>query len=96
MNTKIGCVQHDCAACQKSAVPKLTLWFRPEIKPVHVGVYATKLARDGMPDMTGFSHWDGSKWGFQAGVTEMAASDHYTFGNGEQFKSWRGLAEKPA
>lgn len=71
---------------------KLTKWFPPEVKPVHVGVYQTDFEPLGK-DIE-YSHWNGVRWGPQWDCIERAACANGT--QGIQNKHWRGLSENPS
>lgn len=75
--------------------PKLTPWFPGHIKPVHVGVYPTRLLAndEGRVIDDGFAHWDGKFWGSNYDTPEEAAEAAQP--PGYQNKPWRGLAEQP-
>jgi len=69
---------------------KLTPWFPPEVKPVHVGYYETGIDYRHPESEKGgksiFLWWfDGKNW--------VDASRAYKCS--EQNRYWRGLAEKP-
>ena len=69
--------------------PKLTPWFPPEVKPVHVGVYETGDA-DWYKE-TGLSflrEWNGKAW-------IVPVSGKRGFECRQQKRVWRGLARKP-
>jgi len=79
--------------------PKVTPWFPPEIKPVHVGIYHRQLAhtsRNG--DLVVFAYWDGTHWLIPSADPGVASDpwrprvidQSYLFA-----LPWRGLAEKP-
>ena len=73
---------------------KLTPWFPPKIKPVHVGVYQREHCE---PDQARFAYWNGRYWCLWGFDTPDAAMD---FGNLYtraivRHARWRGLAEKP-
>lgn len=65
---------------------KLTEWFPPYIKPVHVGVY--EVCSLGVWR----SHWDGSKWGPVYLEIGGGVRFHY---HTIQNHTWRGLAQPP-
>lgn len=74
---------------------KLTPWFPPTVKPVHIGCYQTEdsaaCLRNGMH---GYQYWTGARWGrFEITKTgaEASKSSDSTF----QVNYWRGLAVKP-
>lgn len=67
---------------------RLTPWFEPEVKPVHVGVYQTHMCGMG----AGYSYWTGASWCDTRGT--VAAADKWRY-RGSQNKTWRGLAVKP-
>lgn len=73
---------------------KLTDWFPPEVKPVHVGVYETQSAR--FMDDTWYAYFDGKRWGY---CTCTNPEDAFEYRNRQHFRDsdspWRGLAEKP-
>lgn len=69
---------------------KLTPWFHPDVKPVHVGFYHTGKAsecpignKESESDYNWY--WDGNYW-----IARDECSPTYT-----QNRYWRGLAEKP-
>jgi hypothetical protein len=78
---------------------KLTPWFPPEVKPVHEGVYETRLLIGGAYVISvGFCHWTPprngkpGRWGNQWAYITSARPD----GSGVQDKSWRGLTRPAA
>lgn len=72
---------------------KLTPWFPPEVKPVHIGVYET--AEPNL-DSECFQHWNGSFWGLCSSSARYAATNGQANGfSGFQQTMWRGLAKKP-
>jgi len=77
--------------------PKLTDWFMPEVKPVHVGVYQTCESEIWARTWAnhGYQYWDGKHWGMCNTNPEMAAAEarHHS---PHQVNYWRGLAEQPA
>lgn len=84
-----------------SAQPaNLTPWFPPNVKPVHIGVYLTKIYTDDDPIKgevcgEGFSYWSGHAWSDTGQSIEEAAARAKKFVPGFQNKPWRGLAKKP-
>lgn len=71
---------------------QLTLWHRPELKPVRVGVYGTKFMRiDELSEPQGYSFWNGRHWGYQSSSPDDAATPQYSGASRVQWKSWRGL-----
>lgn len=62
---------------------KLTDWFPPEVKPVHVGFYESIAFRH--YDELFILYWDGTEW-LLKDLTESCLV---------QDREWRGLAEKP-
>jgi hypothetical protein len=71
---------------------KLTPWFATSTKPVHAGVYRTRIPHiDG--NTPGFSKWDGNQWGNERRSIELAECDP---DRGYQSKEWRGLASDPS
>lgn len=67
---------------------KVTPWFPPSIKPVHIGAYKTNNGR------LGFSYWNGLAWGVQSS-SPLTAHIYKTTRGATQDKQWRGLAVKP-
>jgi hypothetical protein len=67
--------------------PKLTPWFEPDQKPVHEGVYETRI-----PHCWGYCYWDGHEWMDTRPTAEQAVEIRRP---GSQNKRWRGLANKP-
>ena len=66
---------------------KLTPWFPPRVKPVHVGQYQTATRLESHPEHFLVSaKWDGKEWWF---VHEFVGPLY----NQEVY--WRGLARKP-
>lgn len=62
---------------------KVTQWFKPEEKPVHVGEYqGTVLGKYERPPMY---FWDGQQWRYR----DTSGACFF------QDVEWRGLAEKP-
>ena len=73
--------------------PMLTDWFPPDVKPVYIGVYQTKMTgTDGFIHKQKFSLWTGEKWMDSAITVTHAANRRFI---GFQQKKWRGLAKKP-
>lgn len=71
----------------------LTGWFKPEIKPVHIGVYQIK---DGTFDEDEwYSFWDGFKWCYTTRSVNAAFDDRLLRTDLNQKQHWRGLAKKP-
>jgi hypothetical protein len=70
---------------------KLTPLFPPNVKPVHVGVYPSRLPEEYNYE-EGYSHWDGITWGNQYATPPEANKRGLC---GEQEKMWRGLASDP-
>ncbi len=66
---------------------KFTPWFPSEITPVHAGVYQVWNSRT-------YAYWNGKKWGWAMRSVNEANCLRITNG-ADQFKTWRGLAEKP-
>lgn len=74
--------------------PKMTPWFPPYIKPVHVGEYNASIFGDPVIRR----YWNGEYW--SAGYNN---SDPAAFKRGarkrrvpdSEFIEWRGLAKKP-
>lgn len=69
---------------------KVTRWFPPEVKPVHIGSYETR--RYEQSEEMYCSWWNGRYWAldsFLHGETEYIAPSI------EQDRPWRGLKEKP-
>ena len=53
-------------------MPALTPWFPPSVRPVHRGLYQTRVF-----GFVGYSYWDGKKWGFE-GETKSQAMHLYS------------------
>ena len=74
---------------------KLTPWFPPDVKPVHVGVYET-LEATCFPNW--YDIWDGKNW-WIGGKTPKSAMKNHQDEPRLLIQSapvkWRGLAEKP-
>lgn len=73
---------------------KLTPWFPPEIKPVHIGVYQRK----GLNGEVYFNRWNGrfwlQGWNVKCGNSFIEANKSQS----QSFlpdRKWRGLAEQP-
>lgn len=69
---------------------KKTEWFPRWIKPVHSGVYETKIS-EYYYGHQGYSLWTGEQWNNQYSTVKRASQNQIP---GEQEKEWRGL-EKP-
>jgi hypothetical protein len=68
---------------------KLTEWFPPSIKPVHVGPYQRKFE-----DYVSYAWWDGES--FSVGQFSPTAFGMYGHPRSSyQNRLWRGLAVKP-
>ena len=67
--------------------PKLTEWFPPTTKPTEIKIYETKI-----PQIHGFSFWNGKEWLDTQFCIEDCNKDNV---KGIQEKTWRGLAENP-
>ena len=65
---------------------KLTPWFPPEVKPVHVGVYMS----DDTPLGPWFRYWNGKQWGAAAKTIDKAM-ELETISFACQENKWRGL-----
>ncbi len=78
--------------CRVGGAMKLTPWFPPEIKPVHVGVYEI---RDDMLKQTFFAYWNGLFFGSGMRKRQDAANSRWSHQLNEFVHAWRGLAEKP-
>lgn len=71
---------------------KLTPWFPPDVKPVHVGWYETN---NGIGP-NGHSYWRGFKWsGTYFRNFSLVELRSLNYSGAVQRKHWRGLAEKP-
>lgn len=71
---------------------KLTPWFPPEIKPVHVGWYDVanlKMEPHFFPPW--FFHWNGTTWDSFGSFPGPFKPNPYVV----QDVPWRGLARKP-
>lgn len=77
---------------------KLTNWFSPDVKPVHVGAYNISNVNPEDPCATNrlFAYWDGKRWG----ISEFSPEDAYFYRNdnfvnsgASQEKYWRGLVD---
>jgi hypothetical protein len=69
---------------------KLTQWFHPTVKPVHIGWYHTSVANlDPVKHKGSESHfnwwWDGSNWLYPTYDKNLVAST--------QDRYWRGIAK---
>lgn len=71
-----------------STAPKLTSWFPPSIKPVHVGMYKTHLW-----GKSAWCYWSGG-WGWASKNFALANKSRGHVG-AVQNKTWRGLASNP-
>jgi hypothetical protein len=73
---------------------KITQWFPPSIKPVHKGIYETRIKDWYSPGAT--SKWNGKRWSTQR--SENSSEKYLDEGDfgilADQDKSWRGLARK--
>lgn len=66
---------------------KLTEWFPPNIKPVHIGIYNTSIP--GNTDQF-YSYWNGELW--SGGYFKFAEAEKYNKMIGmTQYKQWRGV-----
>lgn len=72
-------------AVLKGGVMKLTPWFPPEVKPVHVGPYESIFGG-------WYRYWDGTRWHF-GGDTPAKAVKNVSASPAPA--AWRGLARKP-
>lgn len=72
---------------------RLTGWFPYEIKPEHIGVYRTRFRSLYGGWKSGYSHWNGSRFGIQWNTKESATWSSSVAGF--HCKQWRGLAEEP-
>lgn len=70
---------------------KLTPWFPPGIKPVHIGVYQVQIR----PYAVGYAYWNGKKWTNSSNTVGHAYFYKDWTSGAIQKKSWRGLAQKP-
>lgn len=72
-----------------------TLWYRPELKPVRVGTYETKIFIGGETpvETSGYSHWNGLTWSYQMKQQHVAELYKGHCSN-QQHKSWRGLTAR--
>lgn len=76
----------------------LTDWFPPDVKPVHIGIYRTRMFThytDGVPQYgnEGLSHWDGARWGNTARYDTPIPYEELS--GADQNKMWRGIASGP-
>lgn len=69
--------------------PKLTDWFPPEVKPVHVGVYKTNAS------VGTYQKWNGKYWCAFCATVDRAAHCENSNKSLVQHVRWRGLAVKP-
>lgn len=69
----------------------VTQWFNKNIRPLHVGVYEVRCCYG---CSKGFAKWNGYSWGI-SWVTKADADAFPEYAMAYQFKTWRGLAEKP-
>lgn len=69
----------------------LTPWFPPHIKPARPGVYQTRF----LCHAPGYSYWDGWRWGNQRTTADYAKNLAGPISVADQYKTWRGLAQKP-
>lgn len=67
---------------------QLTPWFAWNQVPARPGVYMTNLKGLG----TGYSHWNGSRWGNQ--YDSVGKAHDRRRDEGMQGKTWRGLKEQ--
>lgn len=73
---------------------KLTEWFGYDENPVHVGVYGTRYETLSGDWKSGYSWWNGFRFGVQRDTVAQACKvdcRHY----GLHQKEWRGLAKEP-
>lgn len=77
---------------------KLTRWFSPKEKPVHIGVYQTDAKVYpgyviGRKDHIGYQHWNGKHWGLFSNSKEDAVRQAHVKSNFQK-NYFRGLAKK--
>ena len=70
---------------------KMTDWFPPHIKPVHIGVYEIKYTSKVAYGSNMYATWNGEKW--SSGSYNLCDKYHQLF-NANQDKHWRGFTEK--
>lgn len=70
---------------------KLTRWFPGNIKPVHTGVYQTRISVAGG---VLWAMWGGKHWGpFECSQREVEVLDVAPSSAWKQEKIWRGLVK---
>lgn len=76
--------------------PKLTPWFPPEVRPVHVGVYRVIGWSESEPTKGAlYSYWNGKRFGYRTLPAQEAFRMRDTGTDLEPQATWCGLAEKP-
>ena len=68
---------------------KLTPWFPSHVKPVHVGIYKTRV---GHWDSEFFSYWNGRQWSIGYPSMKTAMMNKRTTA-AHQSKTWQGIAK---
>ena len=68
---------------------KLTNWFKPSIKPVHIGWYETQMKYGNF----GYSYWDGFSWSCQHYGNSCSLLNAACWNGAIQDKKWRGIAK---
>jgi hypothetical protein len=69
-----------------------TYVFSKEVKPVHVGVYRTRLVfRDGSKGQWSYSYWNGENWSDSDSSFVNAYQMKYNFITGSSNKEWCGI-----
>ena len=70
---------------------KLTPWFGVDQKPVHVGVYLTRISTSDRHPFDGWCWWNGKAWAAAQGDS-ASAKWHARYGHSvEQKRQWRGV-----
>jgi hypothetical protein len=73
---------------------KMTDWFPPHIKPVHIGIYEIKFYNLPLSKRPMYARWNGKKWSNFAYKKHDDSLNDYV--SAVQKKHWRGFKEKQA
>lgn len=75
--------------------PKLTQWFKADIKPTRVGVYQANWLPKADTYGDWYAYWDGKEWGWMALNISEAVRVYKETDRRHKRLAWRGLAAKP-
>ena len=71
---------------------KMTNWFPPYIKPVHIGVYEIKFSNVPLGKRLMYARWNGKEWSnFAYKKNDDCMNDCF---GAVQKKHWRGFTEE--